>query len=36
VARDPERTFYQEVKWTPEAVRALDYYGTNPSAENHY
>jgi SAM-dependent methyltransferase len=36
VARDPERTFYQEVKWTPEAVRRFwDYYGTNPAAENH-
>ena len=37
MARDPERTFYQEVKWTPEAVRRFwDYYGTNPAAENHY
>lgn len=36
MARDPERTFYQEVKWTPEAVRRFwDYYGTNPAAENH-
>ena len=37
MARDPERTFYQEVKWTPEAVRRFwDYYGTNPAAESHY
>jgi len=37
VPRDAERTFYQEVKWTPEAVRRFwDYYGRNPAAENNY
>jgi len=37
VPRDGERTFYQELKWTPEAVRRFwDYHGTNPAAENNY
>jgi SAM-dependent methyltransferase len=37
VSRDPGRTLYSEVKWTPEAVRRFwDYYGTNPAAENNY
>ena len=32
-----ERSFYQEVKWTPEAVgRFWDYHGTNPVAESNY
>jgi SAM-dependent methyltransferase len=34
---DGGRTFFQELKWTPEAVRRFwDYYATNPAAENNY
>jgi SAM-dependent methyltransferase len=34
---EPERTFYQEVKWTPRAIRRFwDYYASNPAAENNY
>lgn len=34
---DPERTLYQEVKWTPEAVRRFwDFYASNPAAEDSY
>ena len=35
--RDGERTFYQELKWTPEAVRRFwDYCSANPATENNY
>ena len=37
MSHDPGRTFYSEVKWTPEAVRRFwDYYGTHPAAEDNY
>lgn len=37
MARDGTSTFFQELKWTPEAVRRFwDYYGTNPEAEDNY
>jgi len=36
VARDGDRTYFQELKWTPEAVRRFwDYQGTNPQAEDN-
>ena len=37
MSRDRGRTFFQELKWTPEAVRRFwEYYGTNPQAEENY
>lgn len=37
MSHDGGRTFFQELKWTPEAVRRFwDYYGTNPQAESSY
>ncbi len=35
--RDGGRTFFQELKWTPEAVRRFwDYQASSPAAENDY
>jgi SAM-dependent methyltransferase len=37
VAREVGRTFFQQLKWTPEAVRRFwEYYGTNPEAEESF